>query len=197
MILKNEYINPELAKRLYFYILSILVIVSAVYLTENPVSHYVSLSFANDFQFEIMKALNNDSNIAAIRSQFDRQYDYIELVTWTHNQLEYVDKKPNPIPKTPMEILELGEGRCGEFTILYCGACIAHGYEARIVLIVRGSDHEWVEVKVNDEWIHVDPTDPPMIHINDPSMYKERYKKLNLVVAYNLEDYEIVTSKYN
>ena len=189
--------NGRIQKRLFIIGSLYFLIVIGVFYTENPLSHYVSLKLVEESQFEIIRNLYNETNSARLRTLFDRQYDYVELVNWTHDQLEYVDKKPNPIPKTPFEILELGEGRCGEFTILYCGACIAHGYEARIVLIVRGSDHEWVEVKIDGEWIHVDPTNPPMIHINEPSMYRDRNKKLDLVIAFDREGYEIVTDVYS
>ncbi|MHA1972570.1 MAG: transglutaminase-like domain-containing protein [Candidatus Hodarchaeales archaeon] len=175
----------------------ILAIFVLLYITENPISHYIALKEQENFQQELIDRLYSNETIEGMSKYFDRPYNYTELITWTHNQLEVVDKKPDPLPKTPFEILELGEGRCGEFSILYCSACIANGYDARLVMILRGSNHEWVEVMINGEWVHVDPTNPPYVHVNDPLMYLNRGKKLHLVVAFGLAGYEDVTEKYN
>jgi len=149
------------------------------------------------FQYDIMRNLNSTITKSRMRALFDRNYDYKELVKWTHSQLTFSDYKPDPPPTDPFDIMKLEYGRCGEFSILYASACLAHGYNARLVLILKGSDHEWVEVKIDDEWVHVDPTNPPFIHIDDPEMYARHHKNLCLVVAFMEDRYEIVTDKYN
>ena len=169
----------------------------AIMRTENPISHWAELMQAKPKQFMIMRFLSNSDTISKIRDLFDRDYDYLELVTWVHDRLEFSEKKPDPQPMDPIKILELGEGRCGEFSILYVSACIAHGYQARLVLILRGSNHEWAEVKINGEWIHVDPTSPPNVYVDNPTMYIERNMTLHLVVAFESNSYDIVTDKYN
>ena len=50
---------------------------------------------------------------------------------------------------------------------------------------------------IDGEWIHVDPTNPPLLHVDDPLMYVDRNKQLYLVVAFGKDGYEIVTEKYN
>jgi len=177
-------------------VLLIGLVIEVVVYTENPISNWVTLERVKKEQLEIMRHLNSSETRAKMRELFDRDYNYAELVTWVHEQLEFSDEKPKPILKDPFEILTLGKGRCGEFSILYVSACLAHGYNARLVLILRGSDHEWAEVEIDGEWIHVDPTDPPIVHINEPGMYAERDKKMHLIVAFESNRYEIVTSKY-
>jgi hypothetical protein len=144
-----------------------------------------------------MTTIYDPETIRNMNELFERDYDYIELVTWVHNHLSLVDKKPNPVPKNPFDILELGEGRCGEFSILYVAACVSQGYDARLVIILRGSNHEWTEVKVNGSWVHVDPTSPPGIYVNDPELYQRWNKTMSLVVAFEKDSYEIITEKYS
>lgn len=178
-------------------VIILFILMETIYFAENPISHWISIEFEKRTQYNIMRTTNSNDVKSRMRALFDRDYDYIELIFWVHDQLEFSDEKPKPVPKNPFDILELGRGKCGEFSILYVSACLAHGYQARLVLILRGSNHEWAEVNIEGEWIHVDPTDPPNIHVNDPSMYAERNKKMYLIVAFESNSYEIVTRKYN
>lgn len=68
----------------------------------------------------------------------------------------------------PIEILEYGKGRCGEFAIAYTALCLAFDVEARMVICL--SDHVWSEVFLEDEgrWMHVEPTDKLW---DDPYLY--------------------------
>jgi len=183
--------------RIYFVLVFTFLVTGIILKTENTISHQVAIELQKDMQVKIMRTLNASETKSRMRDLFDRDYDYVELVSWVQDQLNFTEKKPKPVPKDPFTIIELEEGKCGEFSILYVSACLAHGYQARLVLILRGSNHEWAEVKINGEWVHVDPTNPPMIHVNDPNMYVERNKTMHLVVAFKSNSYEIVTRKYN
>ncbi len=174
----------------------IILLGSIVLMTENPISHLCSIETGKRYQFEIMRIINSTSTKQRMRVLFEHDYDYIELIHWTNSQLNFSDSKPDPVPKDPLDIIELGYGRCGEFCVLYASACLAHGYNTRLVVILRGSDHEWVEVQIDGEWIHVDPSCYPEIHVNEPEMYKERNKTLHLVVAFEENNLEVVTDKY-
>jgi hypothetical protein len=48
-------------------------------------------------------------------------------------------------------------GGCGELAHLFVEVCKRAGIEARVVG-TKGEDHFWVEVKIDGEWKHVDPT---------------------------------------
>jgi len=47
-------------------------------------------------------------------------------------------------------------GRCGEYSMVFYHLLAALGYETR--WIVDWTDHNWVEVRVKDSWIHLDPS---------------------------------------
>lgn len=165
--------------------------------TENPLIHSWEILNYRGSQYKIMKALNSTETKVQVRALFDREYNYVELVDWVHEHLSLSDVKPRPVPKEPIEILKLGYGKCGEFTILYVGVCLAHNYEARIVINLRGNNHEWAEVFIDGEWVHVDPTSPPGVYVNDPEMYRRWNMVINLAVAFEDGSYEIVTEKYS
>ncbi|AGK61398.1 hypothetical protein Asulf_01411 [Archaeoglobus sulfaticallidus PM70-1] len=48
-------------------------------------------------------------------------------------------------------------GACGELASLFSEVSKQAGFETRIVR-TEGEDHTWVELKIDDEWIHADPT---------------------------------------
>jgi len=107
---------------------------------------------------------------------------------------EFIERHEDPI-----EILEYGKGRCGEFAIAYTALLISNGWEARLVLDMSAGegngDHVWVEVwtipdgEFEFRWMHIDPTqgaiwiqkpfrnifDCPFI--NNPYMYERDWNK--------------------
>ncbi len=114
-----------------------------------------------------MKNLNTEENKTTVRSWFERDYNYTELLEWVNYTL-VLDKTYND-PERPWitdqsKIKEIGMCQRGEFGILYVAACLAHGYDSRLVVAVNVSDpnswsdlHVWAEVKENSNWVHVDP----------------------------------------
>lgn len=146
--------------------------VSAVF-----VINIVGLSEFDDHYSAIMRNLNNLETKTTIGTNLTQAYNFTELFTWEHKFLEFV-----PFNQTfeerytdPVMILAYGKGRCEEFSILYVSACLALGYEARIVVARRFCElgdyglHVWAEVKMNGSWIHVDPSDSVW---NQPSRYR-------------------------
>jgi transglutaminase-like putative cysteine protease len=119
-----------------------------------------------DYYLDIIEDLNSDVTKTEVRGWFERDYTYTELVEWVNDTLIFdpTYNEPERHWRTdPSVIKEIGRGQCGEFSILYVSACLAHGYDSRLVLAVNVSNpdiltvlHAWAEVKMCG-WIHVDP----------------------------------------
>jgi hypothetical protein len=140
----------------------------------------------------IMNDLDQNNVKTDLRALFDRDYNYTELIKWEKDHLNFtwdkIDRHTNPL-----EILEYGKGRCGEFAILYVALCQAHGYQSRLIANILG-DHEWAEVKLNDKWIHVDPYEE---RVNDRYMYERDWKvSVVLVCAFEQSNFVDVTNNY-
>jgi hypothetical protein len=117
--------------------------------------------------------------------------DWKELLDWEHRHLKYTrEELQKPRAELPIDIIHQSKGRCGEFALLYNGLLLANDYRSRIVIdcsILKdkskkaAGDHVWVEVFVNNVWVHVDPTEK---RINEPLMYAQEWNKdVNLVYA--------------
>lgn len=124
----------------------------------------------------IMMNLNSNATKTALRNMFDRNYNFTELYQWEHTKLKFVNNETFERSSDPLRILQVGKGKCGEFSVLYVALCLAHGYQSRLVLAIDVhyrvfwlAQHEWAEVKIGDHWIHVDPSDQVW---NQPSHYK-------------------------
>jgi transglutaminase-like putative cysteine protease len=80
---------------------------------------------------------------------------------------------------------------------------LANGYLSRIVIDCStlkdkskkaAGDHVWVEVFINNHWVHVDPTEK---RINQPLMYANEWNKdVNLVYALTDKETVDVTKAY-
>ena len=155
--------------------------------------------------FEDNEDLNDTETKVALRSKFDRDYNFTELISWVNMKIEFDKTLRKPRYRDPFCILGFGKGRCGEFSILYVAACLAHGYQSRLIVATDISDpsnwvdqHVWAEVKLNDGWVHVDPSEKTW---NKPYMYekwnwgKDIGSKIRI---YAFEDgkYEDVTPNY-
>jgi hypothetical protein len=127
-----------------------------------------------------MSNCNDPSKKVIVRSWFIRDYNFTEVYDWIHENLDFVPLSENFPPEQrhtdPIEIKQSGKGRCGEFAILYVAACLAHGYECRLVIatdcsgLIWTNKHAWAEVKVNGLWVHVDPSERRW---QEPQMYKQ------------------------
>jgi hypothetical protein len=133
-------------------------------------------SFENHY-LDIMKNLNSTQTKTEVRTWFEREYNFTELYKWVNVKLEFI-----PVNETfdrhtdPSEILQSGKGRCEEFSILYVAACLAQGYQSRIIVAIDVNNprnligqHVWAEIKLGNRWVHVDPSEQRW---NEPFMYK-------------------------
>ena len=135
----------------------------------------------------------NPPELKQLRSLFERRYSLQELLNWMHDRLKFA-KGDIIRHNDPLEILDYGKGRCGEFSILFTALCLAHNYQARIILDL--SDHVWTEVWDDEQkrWVHVDPSER---RIDDPEMYVRDWKKtLKEIYAFENGNVENVTENY-
>jgi len=130
---------------------------------------------------KVAQSLTNETLQEELRAKLNStEYSYLELLDWEHSRLNYTEEN---IPRhdNPLEILALGKGRCGEFSILYNALSLALRYRARLAVDIYG-DHVWTEVFLNGSWVHVDPTEKI---VDDPLMYqRDWHKEVELVCAF-------------
>lgn len=128
--------------------------------------------------------------------------NYTELLEWEHRWVKYTEGYlEQPRPELPIPIIERGKGRCGEFTLLYTGLCLANNISVRLVMDCSlktdyrsTADHVWNEVYVDGEWIHVDSTENK---IDQPDLYAVKWNKnINLIYAITVDEIINVTNKY-
>lgn len=146
--------------------------------------------------WENSRVINDPEVLDALRGNFDRNYNYTELFVWEHQHLNFswddIERHTNPI-----EILDYGRGRCGEFAILYTALCRANGYDSRLVVNIFG-DHAWTQIRINNTWIHFDAS----LDVNDsrvmqPEIYERDWNNAPiLALAFGQSGIEDVTSQY-
>jgi Transglutaminase-like superfamily len=131
-----------------------------------------NLKYLRDFYLRIMANLNSSGVKHNMTAQLDYDYNFTELLVWEGNRLIFAPNLAGRV-EDPMQILESGIGKCGEFSIVYVSACLALGYQARIVVATNTTSwvdaYLWAEAYYNDGWVHVDPTTQVW---NKPSMYQ-------------------------
>lgn len=137
--------------------------------------------------------LADPSLLFRLQRLFDSKRTLTQLLEWVHARLKF-NKGKVVRNEDPMEIIEYGQGKCREFSVLFTAACLANGYRARLILDM--SDHAWTEVWEDKErrWIHVDPSER---RIDDPEMYERDWKKtIKQVYAFENGKREDVTESY-
>lgn len=163
---------------------------------------YITLILFQGHYLGLMRDLNSSETKAHMRDRIKETYNFTELLNWTGQNLNWSEESFTRY-STPQEILSQGKGKCGEFTIVYVAACLALGYEARIIIpgqfcaIFLYGFHAWAEVKLNGIWTHVDPSPTPFW--NDTSRYKSwNWGPRIGLTFYAFEDGKIedVTSRY-
>jgi len=141
----------------------------------------------------ISERLTDPSLLHHLGKFFKKRKTLPELLEWIHARVEF-NKGDIVRHNDPFEIIEYGQGKCREFSVLFVALCLANGYRARLILDM--SDHVWSEVwdATLEKWIHVDPSEK---RINDPEMYERDWKK-NLREVYAFENGELkdVTKTY-
>ncbi len=164
--------------------------------------YWSSTSF-EDWGMNLMKNLSQPKTLTTLRTMFDRNYNFTQLYQWEHTKVEFAksNEKFNR-SEDPLEILANGKGLCGEFSILYVALCLAHGYQSRLVFsvdetyqVIWLSLHSWAEIKLGNNWVHVDPSDQVW---NSTSHYQGWWSGLIIrIYAFENEKVTDVTARYH
>jgi len=141
----------------------------------------------------ISERLTDPSLLNQLKKFFKKRQTLPKLLEWLHDRVEF-NKGEIIRHDDPFEIINYGQGKCREFSVLFTAICLANGYRARLILDV--SDHAWTEVwdVRKKKWAHVDPSEK---RLDDPEMYERDWKKnLREVYAFENGKLEDVTKTY-
>jgi len=127
-------------------------------------------AFINQY-LDIMKSLNTSQTKTKILPLLDPNDNQTDLFTWEGTKLVFASD-PEGSFVDPFQILDRGEGVCLQWSIVYVSACLALGYQSRLVVAVDTQGwswiHVWAEDYYNGTWVHVDPSDKVW---NQPKRY--------------------------
>lgn len=128
-------------------------------------------AFTNQY-LAVMQNLNSSPVKTELAAQLNPSYNQTDLFAWEKSKLTFNESTAGFF-YDPFQILADGKGICMQWSIVYVSACLALGYQSRLVVAVNTSTwtfiHTWAEDYVNGSWVHVDPSDGTW---NDPSMYQ-------------------------
>jgi len=120
----------------------------------------------------VMNNLNSSQTKGKMAALLDSNYNQTQLFAWEKSKLTFVNDA-NGFYEDPFQILASGDGICVQWSIVYVAACLALGYQSRLVVAVDTQTwsyiHVWAEDYFNGRWVHVDPSDGVW---NDPSRYQ-------------------------
>ena len=119
----------------------------------------------------VMKNLNSSQTKTKMAALLDPSYNQTDLFAWEGSKLTFAND-PSGLFEDPFQILDSGDGICVQWSIVYVSACLALGYQSRLVVAVDTTTwsfiHTWAEDYYNGTWVHVDPSDKVW---NNPSRY--------------------------
>ena len=125
-----------------------------------------------DHYLGIMHNLNSSQTKTTMASLLNPSYNQTSLFTWEQSKLTFI-QDPAGWLDDPFQILNSGKGICEQFSVVYVSACLALGYQSRLVVAADATSwnfiHVWAEDYYNGTWVHVDPSDKVW---NDPSRYQ-------------------------
>jgi hypothetical protein len=153
----------------------ILICVAIVVIVAIPLIFYGFWLDFKGYYLGMMSNLESCNTKAFMLNKINGTYNFTELLYWTNQRLNWSEENFARY-SSPQQILDQGKGRCEEFVIVYVSACLALGYEARIVVARQfylgplHGFHVWAEVKWDGTWIQADPSPTPFW--NDTSRYR-------------------------
>jgi hypothetical protein len=150
----------------------------------------------------LMKNLNSTQTKTAMAAQLNSNYNQTDLFNWQKNKMVFASDVTGWF-EDPIKILNRGSGICVQWSIVYVSACLALGYQSRLVVAADTTNwnfiHTWAEDYFNGRWVHVDPSDKVW---NNPSHYSgwDWGKDIGSTVSiFSFEDgsFQDVTSTYS
>jgi hypothetical protein len=135
----------------------------------------------NEFQtyyLDVMKTLNDSKAKEYMLTELNGTNNLTDiLLDWEQKRLTWANGSFTRY-SDPQSILNQGKGKCEEYSIVYSAACLALGYEARLLVsrqfylafLGLHGFHVWTEVKLNGSWVQFDPSPTPFW--NDTSRYR-------------------------
>jgi hypothetical protein len=161
-----------------FSVLFLIVMLGAVVYFWYPTNSKSAINEPEGFKtlsthyLAVMKNLNSSQTKATIALQLEPSHNQTDLFAWEQNKLTFC-QDPTGFFEDPTQILASGKGICVQWSIVYVSACLALGYQSRLVVAVDTSSwnyiHVWAEDYYNGSWVHVDPSDKVW---NNPSRYQ-------------------------
>ena len=167
----------------------------------NAPNEPAGLKILADHYTGIMRSLNSSQTKTEMEAQLDPNYNQTDLFAWEQNKMTFA-QDPMGWYENPTQILNSGKGICVQWSIVYVSACLALGYQSRLVAAVNTASwnyiHVWAEDYYNGTWIHVDPSDKVW---NNPSRYQSwNWGKIGSEVrifAFDDRKFQEVTSNYS
>jgi transglutaminase-like putative cysteine protease len=105
-------------------------------------------------------------------AQLNSNYNQTDLFVWQKSKMSFASDTTSWF-EDPIKILKSGDGICVQWSVVYVSACLALGYQSRLVVAANTANwnfiHSWAEDYYNGTWVHVDPSDKVW---NDPLRYK-------------------------
>ncbi len=120
----------------------------------------------------VMHNLNSSQTKTVMVTRIGANYNQTELFGWEQSKLIFTQDASGWF-EDPIQILDSGKGICVQYSIVYVAACLARGYDCRLVVAVDTSSwsfiHTWAEDYYGGSWVHVDPSDSIW---NNPTKYQ-------------------------
>jgi transglutaminase-like putative cysteine protease len=137
----------------------------------NAVTDPAFKAFTNHY-LDLMKNLNSTQIKTQMSTVLNPRYNQTDLFAWQRTKMNFTQDTTGWY-ENPTQILNSKDGICVQWTIVYISACLALGYQSRLVVAVNTATwsfiHTWAEDYNNGAWIHVDPSDGIW---NNPSRYQ-------------------------
>jgi hypothetical protein len=168
----------------------------------NPPVEPEGLKALASHYMDVMQNLNSSQTKATMLLHLDAPFNQTDLFGWEQTKLMFVND-PSGFFEDPTQILDSGKGICVQRSEVYVSACLALGYQSRLVVAVDTSTwsyiHVWAEDYYNGTWVHVDPSDKVW---NNPARYQSWDWGSGIgstVKIYAFEDstFQDVTSSYS
>jgi uncharacterized membrane protein YphA (DoxX/SURF4 family) len=150
----------------------------------------------------IMQNLNSNQTKTTMLLRLDSRFNQTDLFGWEQTKLTFIND-PSGFFEDPTQILDSGKGICVQWSEVYVSACLALGYQSRLVAAVDTSTwtyiHVWAEDYYNGTWVHVDPSDKVW---NNPTRYQSWDWGRGIgsdvkIYAFETSTFQDVTSSYS